>query len=75
MFGWIKDFFTGIWQVVNSILTFLINGIMSIFKLILMLPEYMTYLANMISILPVWIIAFLVGIVAITVIWTVRKAI
>lgn len=75
MFGWIKDFFTGIWQVVSSLLTFLFNGIMSIFKLILMLPEYMTYLANMISILPVWIIAFLVGIVAITVIWTVRKAI
>lgn len=75
MFGWIKDFLTGIWNVASAIINFVIDGITSIIKLIVMLPEYMGYLANMIQILPVWIIAFLVGIVAITVIWTIRKAI
>lgn len=75
MFGWIKDFLSGIWDVGSAIITFIIDGIASIMKLIIMLPEYLGYLANMIQILPFWIVAFLVGIVAITVIWTIRKAI
>lgn len=62
-------------QLIVSIVQFVIDGIKSVIMLIVMIPQYVSYLATMISILPAWIIVFLGGIVAITVIWTIRKAI
>ena len=72
---WLVNFFKSIGTLVYSIINFVISGFISVIKLIVMIPEYVGYLTQMINVLPFWIIAFLVGIVTITVIWTIRKAI
>lgn len=69
------DLIKSIAQLIVSIIQFLIDGIKSIIMLIVMIPQYVSYLATMISILPAWIIVFLGGIVTISVIWTIRRAI
>lgn len=73
--SWLIDFFKSIGSLIISVFNFIIDGFVSVIKLILMIPEYVGYLTQMIQVLPVWIIAFLVGIITITVIWTIRKAI
>lgn len=69
------DLIKSIGQLIVSIVQFFIDGIKSIIMLIVMIPQYISYLAQMVSILPAWIIVFLGGIITITVIWTIRKAI
>lgn len=69
------DLIKSIGQLIVSIVQFFIDGIKSIIMLIVMIPQYISYVAQMISILPAWIIVFLGGIITITVIWTIRKAI
>lgn len=73
--SWLIDFFKSIGSIIISLVQLLIDAIKSIIMLITMIPEYITYLGNMIQILPAWIIVFLTGIVTITVIWTIRKAV
>lgn len=73
--SWIIDFFKSIGSLIYSVFNFVISGIVSIIKLIIMIPEYVGYLTQMIQVLPSWIIVFLVGIITISVIWTIRKAI
>ena len=72
---WIVNFLKSIGSLVIALVKFIFDGIQSIVMLIVMIPEYISYLGNMVSILPSWIIVFLTGIVAITVIWTIRRAI
>lgn len=72
---WLINFFKSIGTLIVSVFTFIIDGIISVIKLIVMIPEYVGYLTQMINILPTWIIVFLIGIVTISVIWTIRKAI
>ena len=74
-FEWITNFFTSLWHIVSALIGFIIDAFTSILMLIRMIPEYLGYLGNMIAILPAWIIVFLTGIIAITVIWTIRRAI
>ena len=73
--SWLINFFKSIGTLVYSIFNFIISGFISVIKLIVMIPEYVGYISQMIQVLPTWIIAFLIGIVTITVIWTIRKAI
>ena len=73
--SWLIDFFKSIGTLIISVFNFIIDGFVSVIKLIVMIPEYVSYLTQMIQVLPYWIIAFLVGIITITVIWTIRKAI
>lgn len=72
---WLIDAFSSFFGLIKSIVIFIFDAITSIMKLVVMLPEYIGYLSNMVSILPSWIIAFLGGVVVITVIWTIRKAV
>lgn len=74
-FEWISNFWNNLWSIGGAIVRFFIDGITSILMLIRMIPEYLAYLGQMITILPSWIIVFLTGIIAITVIWTIRRAI
>lgn len=73
--SWLIDFFKSLGQLITSGIQFLIDGVKSIIMLITMIPEYVGYVANMISILPAWLIVFLGGLTAITIIWTIRRAI
>lgn len=73
--SWLIDFFKSVGSLIVSFFTFIIDGFVSIIKLIVMIPEYVGYVSQMFQVLPTWIIAFLVGILTITVIWTIRKAI
>ena len=73
--SWLIDFFKSIGDLIVSFFNFLIDGITSIIKLIVMIPEYVSYISQMFQVMPYWIIAFMVGILTISVIWTIRKAI
>lgn len=73
--SWLIDFFKSIGDLIVSFFSFLIDGITSIIKLIVMIPEYVSYVSQMFQVMPTWIIAFMVGILTISVIWTIRKAI
>lgn len=73
--SWLINFFKSLGTLIIALIKFVFDGIKSVIMLIVMIPDYISYLGNMISILPSWIIIFLTGIIAITVIWTIRKAV
>lgn len=75
MISYILDILKAIGNFIISIIQLIIDTITGVIQLLLMLPEYITYLSNLIGILPNWLSVFCLGIVAIMVIWAIRKAI
>lgn len=75
MIALIVDLITSLGKFIYEIGRLIVQTITGIFQLIAMLPNYVSYVADVISILPSWLTVFSVGILTISVIWAIRKAV
>ena len=72
--SWLINFLQSITYLVVSVFQMIIEGILGIIQIIIMIPQYINYVSNLLVILPTWLSAFCLGIIAISVIWAIRKA-
>lgn len=74
MLTWIFELIKSIVVTVTSLITLIINTIKSIIALFIMLPTYIQYIGVLINVMPVWIQAFILGVLTITIAWAIRRA-
>lgn len=53
----------------------ILDAITGVINIITMIPTYVNYVADVIDILPAWLSVFALGILTITVVWAIRRAI
>lgn len=73
--SYILSILQAIGNFIIAIIQLIIDTITGIIQLILMLPNYISYAASLINIFPSWLSVFCSGIIAIMMIWAIRKAI
>lgn len=73
--SWIFDFFTSVGEIIVSLITFLVDSIISLFQLILLLPRYLTYLFDIFNLLPAFVLPFALMSLTILIIWLVKEII
>ena len=71
---WLINFFKSIASLIVSLVTLIIDAIKGGVQIVIMIPQYITYAADTISMLPSWISIFCIGIIAIAAVWAIRKA-
>lgn len=70
---WLINFFKSIADLVVTLVSMVINTLVSIVELVLMIPSYVTYIVKLINSLPNFVYVFIVIIPAIMVIWTFKR--
>lgn len=71
----------GIWELLKSfgnlivsLVQLIIDAITGVLSLLGMIPQYVNYAASVISMMPAWFSVFCIGILTISVLWAIRRA-
>lgn len=72
---WLFDVISSIWGLVGTIVNLVISTFESVFLIIQMIPEYISYLSTSISMLPVFIYSFALLIMSFTIVMAIRRLI
>lgn len=75
MLQFIIDLLKSFGNFIQSICQLIIDAVVGVFQLISMIPDYVEYASSVISMMPSWFAVFCIGILTISVIWAIRKAI
>lgn len=73
--SWLVDFFKSIGTLIVTFVTLIVQALISMFKLIAMLPTYLSYVINWLGCLPDFLFVFAVVIPIICIIWGIKKAV
>lgn len=74
MLTWIYELLKSIVVTAIALVNLIINTIKSIIGLFIMLPNYVQYIGLLVNVMPVWIQAFILGILTISIAWAIRRA-
>lgn len=72
---WLFDVFSSIWGLIGTLVNLVISTFESVFLIIQMIPEYVSYLSTSISMLPVFIYSFSLLIMSFTIVMAIRRLI
>lgn len=72
---WLFDVISSIWGLIGTLVNLVISTFESVFLIIQMIPEYISYLSTSISMLPVFIYSFALLIMSFTIVMAIRRLI
>lgn len=72
---WLFDVLSSLWGLIGTIVNLVISTFESVFLIIQMIPEYISYLSTSISMLPVFIYSFALLIMSFTIVMAIRRLI
>lgn len=72
---WLFDVISSIWGLIGTLVNLVISTFESVFLIIQMIPEYVSYLSTSISMLPVFIYSFALLIMSFTIVMAIRRLI